>query len=80
MTIHVIAMEQAIPAVKNRDESEYVDAVREHEPAATSEVAETVGVTRQGADYRLRRLKEQGLIRVKKVGNSLIWFLPEDES
>jgi predicted transcriptional regulator len=55
-----------------------LEAVRDNEPAATSEVAEQVCVTRQGADYRLRRLKEQGKVRKKKAGNSLIWFLVEE--
>lgn len=61
--------------MENRDESEYLVAIREHEPAATKEVADTVGVTQQGTDYRLRRLEKQGKVRYKKAGNSLIWFV-----
>lgn len=72
-------MGQATSRVENVDESEYLRAVREYEPAATNEVAEAVGVTRQGADYRLRRLEEQGKVRKKKAGNSLIWFVVEAE-
>lgn len=58
---------------------DYLDAVREHEPAATREVAESVGVTRQGADYRLRQLREEGLVRCKKVGRELVWMLVEED-
>lgn len=58
-------------------DDEYLDAVREHEPAATSEVAETVGVARQSADYRLRQLEDEGMVRSKRIGNSLAWSLTE---
>lgn len=68
-------MEQEPPEVAH-DEAEYLEAVGEHEPAATSEVADAVGVTRQGADYRLRVLEGEGKVVSKKVGNSLVWMLP----
>lgn len=58
---------------------EYLDAVREHEPASTREVADAVGVTRQGADYRLRQLSDEGLVESKLAGNSLIWSVVADE-
>lgn len=57
---------------------EYIDAVREHEPAGTTEIADAVGVARQSADYRLRQLETQGLVKNKKIGNSLVWSLVED--
>lgn len=57
----------------------YLDAVREHEPAGTREVAEAVGVTRQGADYRLRELEKEGLVRSKKVGHDLVWMPAEED-
>lgn len=56
---------------------EYLDAVRELEPAATSEIAEAVGVARQSADYRLRKLEDRGSVTSKKIGNSLAWSLAE---
>lgn len=56
-------------------DEEYLDAVREREPAGTAEVADVVGVARQSADYRLRRLEEGGEVRSKKIGNSLAWML-----
>lgn len=37
-----------------------------------------VGMTRQGADYRLRKLREEGRVRSKKAGRELIWMLAED--
>lgn len=70
-------MEQGIEDVAHPEE-DYLDAVREHEPAATSEVADAVGVTRQGADYRLRQLEVEGLVRSKMAGNSLVWFIVDD--
>lgn len=62
----------------NNPEEDYLEAVREYEPAATSEVAEAVSVTRQGADYRLRQLEEDGLVRSKMAGNSLVWFVVDE--
>ncbi len=61
---------------KHSDE-EYLDAVREHEPAGTSEAAEAVGVERQSADYRLRKLEEEKRVKSKMVGNSLVWMVAE---
>ena len=62
---------------------EYTDAeilagVRAHEPAATSEVAGEVGMTRQGADRRLRQLRAAGRVSSKKIGASLVWFAPDE--
>jgi len=70
-------MEQEIRDVALPEE-DYIDAVRKHEPAATREVAEEVGVTRQGADYRLRQLEDDGLVSSKMAGNSLVWFVVDD--
>jgi hypothetical protein len=60
------------------DDREYVRAVAEHDPAGTTEVAETVGVTRQNADQRLRGLEDDGRLTSKKVGNTLVWSLAAD--
>lgn len=59
-------------------EETYLEAIRENEPASTKEVAESVGVTRQGADYRLRELEKDGIVQSKMVGNSLIWMVAND--
>lgn len=61
---------------KHADE-EVLGAVRAHEPAATSEVASELDVSRQGADYRLRQLRDAGRVNSKKIGASLVWFTPE---
>lgn len=58
-------------------EEDLIAAIEAHEPAATREVAEAVGVTRQGADYRLRQLEEEGKVNRKMVGNSLIWMVSD---
>lgn len=60
-------------------DAEILAAVRAHEPAGTSEVAEAVGMTRQGADRRLRRLREAGQVHSKKIGASLVWYAPVQE-
>ena len=69
---------------KQRDESgqfssevtddDILAAVRAHEPAATSEVAGEVGMSRQGTDRRLRRLRDSGRVSSKKIAASLVWF------
>jgi len=61
------------------DDEEILDAVRDHEPAGTSEVADALGCTTQNADYRLRKLRDAGRVESKKVGRSLVWTLSGDE-
>lgn len=53
----------------------FVDAVRDHEPAATAEIAEAVGIARQSAGYRLKQLEEQGRVASKKVGPARVWMI-----
>lgn len=60
-------------------DGEVLAAVRTHEPAATSEVADELGITRQGADRRLRQLREDGRVNSKQIGKSLVWFSPDAE-
>jgi len=64
-------------ARRKYEDSEFVDAVREREPASTSEIAEFVGCPRRTADYRLRKLRDEQRVESKMAGNSLIWFLAE---
>jgi predicted ArsR family transcriptional regulator len=54
-------------------DEDFLEAVKEHEPAGTSEVADEVGCSRRNADVRLRQLEEDGLVESKMAGNSLIW-------
>jgi predicted transcriptional regulator len=58
-------------------DEDFLEAVAEHEPASTKEVAEAVGCSRRNADVRLRRLEEAGQVSKKMVGNSLTWFVAE---
>jgi len=54
-------------------DEEVVIAVAENEPAGTTEVVNELGIARQSADYRLRRLLDDRRVPKKKVGNSLVW-------
>jgi DNA-binding Lrp family transcriptional regulator len=65
------------PVEERHSDGEYLDAVRDNAPAATSEIAEVVGVARQSADYRLRKLAEEGNVTSKTIGNSLAWSLAD---
>lgn len=58
-------------------DDEILEAVREHEPAGTAEVGDVVGLARQNADYRLRKLAEEDRVIKKMVGNSLVWLVDE---
>jgi DNA-binding Lrp family transcriptional regulator len=61
------------------EDAAFLDAVRTHAPAGTTEVADEVGCQRQAADYRLRKLADDGKVDHKKVGASAVWTLPEDK-
>lgn len=65
--------------MENHPDSDYIGAVREKSPASTQEVAEIVGVTRQGSYYRLKKLRERGKVKSKTVGRELIWMVVSDE-
>ena len=54
-----------------------LDAVHTREPAATSEVADELGVTRQSVDVRLRKLADTGRVARKKIGAAAV---PEIDS
>jgi len=60
------------------DDADVIAAVRAHDPAATSEIGEELGISRQGADRRLRSLRDAGDVSSKKIGASLVWFIPRD--
>lgn len=55
-------------------DADVLAAVRNHNPAATSEVADDLDIARQSADYRLRKLAEEGRVRQKKIGASAVWM------
>jgi len=56
-----------------------IEAVREHEPAGTQEIADAVGATRRAVEYRLRSLSddESSEVQSKKIGRALVWYLAE---
>jgi predicted transcriptional regulator len=55
-------------------DEDFLRAIREHEPASTMEVANSVGCTRRNAEMRLKQLEREDRVRRKKAGNSLIWM------
>lgn len=52
-------------------------AVQKHEPAGTNDIADELGIARQSADYRLRKLLDEQQVIKRKIGNSLVWCLRE---
>jgi Mn-dependent DtxR family transcriptional regulator len=63
---------------EHHSDDEYLDAIRDGNHA-TSDIADAVGVARQSADERLRRLAEEGQVDRETVGNSLYWTVVDDE-
>ena len=60
---------------KQYSDEDFLEAVKDNEPASTREVADAVGCSRRNADVRLRRLEEEeDKVRKKMVGNSLTWL------
>lgn len=55
-------------------DQELIDAVGEHAPAGTSEVAEAVDASRQAVDPRLKQLAEQGEIQRKQIAKVQVWY------
>lgn len=58
---------------REASDEDILAAVRDHNPAATSEVAEAVDLTRQAVDYRLRQLEKDERVIRKKIAASLVW-------
>jgi predicted transcriptional regulator of viral defense system len=61
-------------------DEEILDAVRDLEPTGTVDVGEAVGLRRQNAGYRLRRLEEAGRLDSVKIGGALVWSVPDGDS
>ena len=59
-------------------DGDVVEAVAEQEPAGTADVAAALDVTRQAADYRLRRLRDDGRVESDKIGGVLVWSTSEE--
>jgi DNA-binding Lrp family transcriptional regulator len=60
-------------------DEDFLNAVRKHNPASTSEVADEVGCTRRNADFRLKKLADEGKVIRKKIAASQVWTLSEAE-
>jgi|APHM01.1.fsa_nt_gi hypothetical protein len=62
-------------------DADLIAAVQEHSPAATSEVADDIDMTRVGAHKRLNKLLDaehsRGLQK-KKIGASVVWFVSDE--
>lgn len=59
-------------------EEAYLEAIRDHEPYATSsKIADELGITRQGVDKRLRSMAEEGKVESVTVGNTIVWNIAE---
>jgi len=58
-------------------DEEVLQAIQDHRAPAvgTGDVADAVGVSRQAADYRLKNLKDDGLIDTELIGQTKIWWL-----
>lgn len=77
-------------ADRDRDESsgrytteysdeEFVEAIEKSGgTASTTEVADLIGCDRRTAYLRLKELEEESHISSRKVGNSLLWLVSED--
>lgn len=74
--------EQALTDMAKRKEisdEDVLDAVKKLEPGGTKDIADELGLTRQGAEYRLKKLRKEGLVTSKDIGNSLGWMLNTDD-
>jgi DNA-binding MarR family transcriptional regulator len=59
-------------------DSDFLNAIQDLDGlAGTSEIAEEVGCTRRTAYTRLKSIEEDGQVVSRKIGNSLVWSLPE---
>ena len=60
-------------------DEEFIAAIRERDLPSTSEVADAVGCKYRTAYGRLGELEDDGRIKRREIGNSLVW-LTEDDS
>ena len=54
---------------------DFYNAVRDHQPASTKEIAEVVGCSRRWAHDRLGELEDDGHVSSKKIGREVAWFI-----
>lgn len=59
-------------------DSEFLQAIQELGGlAGTSDIAKQIGCTRRTAYQRLLSLESEEQVESQKIGNSLVWSLPE---
>ncbi|MHC3439557.1 hypothetical protein ACYJ1Y_16065 [Natrialbaceae archaeon A-gly3] len=66
----------SVPRGEVSDE-ELKQVVKELTPAGTQEVADRVGLTRQGVDYRLQKIEDRypnPWVWSKKIGPTKVWL------
>ena len=56
---------------------DFIKAIRELDSAGTTDIADYIGCDRRTAYLKLRSLDEDGKVESQKVGNALLWRLPE---
>jgi predicted transcriptional regulator len=54
---------------------EFLEALDELGPSGTTDISNYIGCDRRTGYLKLKSLEEEGEIRSKKVGNSLLWEL-----
>ena len=52
---------------------EFLDALAELGPSGTTDISDYIGCDRRTAYLKLKSLEEEGKVRRKKVGSSLLW-------
>jgi len=61
---------------REHSDNEFIDAIDDGN-RTTQAIADYIGITRQGADYRLRQLQADGIVTSEKVGGTLLWSKQE---
>ena len=56
---------------------DFLEALAELGPSGTTDISDYVGCDRRTAYLKLKSIEDDGQIRSKKVGNSLLWELDE---
>ena len=56
-------------------DEEILEAVTSADTATTNAIANELGCTRPAADYRLRKLRDEGRVNATMVGNTLLWSI-----
>lgn len=56
---------------------EFLEALTDLGPSGTTDISDYIGCNRRTAYLKLKSLEEDGEVRSRKVGNSLLWELDE---